>query len=403
MSKVRVLVGTRKGAFHPYLRRQAREMGSQRPAFRRLGNLSHERLARRSQPDLRLANQRLVRPDHSALRRRRQNVEPARHAARRTDHQAPKACPKARATNSSTTRRPKPASPSPRTSGTTARSIRGNSNASGISNRRSPIRTPSMPASKMPRCSDDRRRRILARTRRPARSRQRRALAARRRRHGPAHDPARPDQSQPHLHRHLRRRCVPHRRRRQDLEADQPGLHRNTSPIPTPKSATASTASRIASVASRTCSSCRSTGTSCAATTPATSGTKSAATCRPISASRSTSTPTSRNDLRRPDQERLRPLSARRQAPRLSQQDRRQRMGAAHQGPAAGELLRQRAARRDGRRLARRLRHLLRHHRRPGLLLTRRRRHLDPHRPRSPSRPLRRSPNAPMTHATQHS
>ena len=51
---------------------------------------------------------------------------------------------------------------------------------------------------------------------------------------------------------------------------------------------------RDAPVAARTCCSCRCTGTSCAATTPATTGTRSAATCRPTSASRSTSTPTSR-------------------------------------------------------------------------------------------------------------
>ena len=42
----------------------------------------------------------------------------------------------ARATSSSTTLRPRPASRSPRTSGTTARSIPGSSSASGISNRR---------------------------------------------------------------------------------------------------------------------------------------------------------------------------------------------------------------------------------------------------------------------------
>ena len=66
-----------------------------------------------------------------------------------------------------------------------------------------------------------------------------------------------------------------------------------------------------------------------------------------------------------------RALPARRQAPRLPQPDRRQRVGAAHQGPAAERLLRQRPARRDGRRYARHVRHLLRHHRRPGLLLAR--------------------------------
>ena len=68
---------------------------------------------------------------------------------------------------------------------------------------------------------------------------------------------------------------------------------RSTSPTRPPRSATASTASRCTRRA-RTCCSCRSTGTSCAATTPATRGTRSAATCRPTSASRSTSTRTSR-------------------------------------------------------------------------------------------------------------
>ena len=65
------------------------------------------------------------------------------------------------------------------------------------------------------------------------------------------------------------------------------------SPTRTPRSATASTASPCTRRA-RTCCSCRSTGTSCAATTPASRGTRSAATCRPTSASRSTCTRTSR-------------------------------------------------------------------------------------------------------------
>ncbi len=51
---------------------------------------------------------------------------------------------------------------------------------------------------------------------------------------------------------------------------------------------------------------------------------------------------------------------------------------AADERPAAAALLRQRAARRDGRRLARLLRDLLRHHRRSGLRLARRRRHWAP-------------------------
>ena len=65
------------------------------------------------------------------------------------------------------------------------------------------------------------------------------------------------------------------------------------------------------------------------------------------------------------------------QAARLPQPHRRQRVGAAHQGPAAEQLLRRRAARRDGGRLARRVRRLLRHDRGTGLRLGRRGGQLD--------------------------
>ena len=47
-------------------------------------------------------------------------------------------------------------------------------------------------------------------------------VAARRRRHVPAHDHSRSEQSAADLHRHFGRGRVPHRRRRQDLAADQP-------------------------------------------------------------------------------------------------------------------------------------------------------------------------------------
>ena len=55
----------------------------------------------------------------------------------------------------------------------------------------------------------------------------------------------------------------------------------------------------------------------------------------------------------------------------------RQRMGADDEGLAAGKLLRQRAARRHGRRFAGFLRSLLRHHGRASVLLAGRRRQLD--------------------------
>ena len=102
MSSVRVLVGTKKGALHPHVRRQTEEVERQRPALRRLGDVSPEGLAGRSQPDLRLADQRLVRAGHSALRRRRQDVDHARQQSGGAQN-AQTACPKGRATSSSTT------------------------------------------------------------------------------------------------------------------------------------------------------------------------------------------------------------------------------------------------------------------------------------------------------------
>ena len=89
-------------------------------------------------------------------------------------------------------------------------------------------------------------------------------------------------------------RRVPHRRRRPDLAAGRTtACTPRASPIPTPRSATASTGSPCTR-RGPTCCSCRSTGTSCAATTRASRGARSAGTCRPTSASRSTSTRTSR-------------------------------------------------------------------------------------------------------------
>ena len=87
------------------------------------------------------------------------------------------------------------------------------------------------------------------------------------------------------LHRDLVGGRVSHRRWRQNLAADQPRLafalysqsDRGGRPLRAPH--------RHAPFAARTCCSCRSTGTSCAATTAANRGTRSAATCRPISAS----------------------------------------------------------------------------------------------------------------------
>ena len=70
-----------------------------------------------------------------------------------------------------------------------------------------------------------------------------------------------PSRSRADLHRHLGGGRVPHRRRRQDLAArSTAGCSPTTSPTRRPRSATASTASRCTRRA-RACCSCRSTGT----------------------------------------------------------------------------------------------------------------------------------------------
>ena len=107
----------------------------------------------------------------------------------------------------------------------------------------------------------DRRRPELARTPRPARPRHRPQVAAGRGRHVPAHDHSRSQQSEAHVHRHLRRGRFPHRRRRQDAGSrSTAACARNTFPTRTPRSATACTTSPCTR-RGRTCSSCRSTGT----------------------------------------------------------------------------------------------------------------------------------------------
>ena len=91
MSGVRVLVGTRKGAFVLTSDGEAQALGRQRPALRRLGDLPRQGLAGRPGPALRVADQRLVRAGHPALRRRRQDLGAGRQRVqlRRTSRHAP--------------------------------------------------------------------------------------------------------------------------------------------------------------------------------------------------------------------------------------------------------------------------------------------------------------------------
>ena len=103
-----------------------------------------------------------------------------------------------------------------------------------------------------------------------------------------------PDQRRSHLRRHLGRRRVSHRRRRHRRGGPSTvGCDPRASRTRRPRSATACTGSP-GTRRTRACCSCRSTGTSCAATTAATRGARSAGTCPPTSASSSTCTRTSR-------------------------------------------------------------------------------------------------------------
>ena len=84
------------------------------------------------------------------------------------------------------------------------------------------------------------------------------------------------------------------------------------------------------------------------------------------------------------------------QAARLPEPDRRGRVGGPDQRPAAGALLRQRAARRDGGRHPRLVRRLLRHDGRAGVRLSRRGRQLGADRAGSAGRAVGRGPDAAM-------
>ena len=248
----------------------------------------------------------------------------------------------------------------------------GSSSGSGTSSRRWTTRTPSTPASRTPRCSAPPTAAAeLAGADRPAQPRHRARSgspgAGGMCLHTIILDPTR---RRPDVHRHLGGGRVPHRRRRRDLEADQPAACAPGS-IPDPDAEVGHCVHHIAMHPSRPDTLFMQKHWDVMRSDDAgenwreVSGEPADRLRLPDRRAR----PRAGDDLRRPDQERLRALPAGRQAARLPQPHRRRRVGAADQGPAAGGLLRQRAARRDGRRHARRVRHLLRHHRRPGLRL----------------------------------
>ena len=140
MSKVRVLVGTRKGAFILTSDGKREKWDVSGPHFAgwEIYHLKGSPVG--SESALRVAIERLVWANHPAFRRRRKNLASTGNAG---GEPAAPGQPKARAINSSTMR---PPSRSPRISGTTARSIPGNLSGSGIWSRLSPIPTRFTPA-----------------------------------------------------------------------------------------------------------------------------------------------------------------------------------------------------------------------------------------------------------------
>ena len=180
-----------------------------------------------------------------------------------------------------------------------------------------------------------RRRANLAGTRRPARPRLGAEMAARRRRNVPAHDPPRSEQPRPDLHRHLSGRRLPQRRRRPDLAADQPRAAVRIHPRPDRRGRPLRASHRHAPLAPRRAVHAEALG-------------RHAQRRRRRFLARGQRQPADRfrlphrrprpragDDLRRPHQERRGALSARGQAAGLSQPQRRKRVGAAHQRPAA--------------------------------------------------------------------
>ena len=187
MSKIRVLVGTKKGAFILTSDGNTQKMGRQRPLVRAAGNS----ITSRDRPLILIACM-PRRPAVGSGRSSNAQTTAAKHginpAHLRANRPPPRmACPRERAINLSMIRRLHPGSPSRRTSGTTARSTHGSSSESGIWNRRRTILIPSMQAWKTRPCFVQPMGADVAGTCRPA-QRERPALATRRRRDVSAHD-----------------------------------------------------------------------------------------------------------------------------------------------------------------------------------------------------------------------
>ena len=312
MSRVRVLVGTRKGAFVLTSDGKREQLGRERPALRRLGDVSPQGLAGRSEPALRVAVQRLVRAADPALRRRRQDVGAGRQQVRL----------RRRARHAPVVRRH--AAPVGVQARLAPRAVADRSRHR-VRRRRRRRAVPARPTA-----AD------LAGALRAARATARARVAAGRGRHVPAHDPARSRATRSAS-------SSPSRPRARSAPTTaattwQPinhGLRSEVHPRPGRRGRPLRAPHRHAPVAAERAVHAEALG-------------RDAQRRRRRLLARGQRQPADRlrlpdrrararagDDLRRADQERLRALPARRQAARLPQPHRRQRVGSAHQRPAA--------------------------------------------------------------------
>ena len=272
MSGVRVLVGTRKGRVRPDLGWEAREMGGERAAFCRLGDLSRERIAGGSEPDLRVADsswfgQIIQRSDDGGKTWFQPGLAPGEPTT------GPDGMPKGESNKFVYDVSPETGKPL-----TTHTWYDGTQHPWEF--KRVWHLEPSLTDPESRLCGRGGRGAVRIAGRRPelervvriTRSWDRAEMAAGRGRDVSAFDFARSEKSAANFHRDLGGGRVSHRRWRQDLEADQSAdCIRNTFPIRTRRSAIAFTTSRCIR-RGPTRSSCKSIGTSCGAMTRAIPG-----------------------------------------------------------------------------------------------------------------------------------
>jgi hypothetical protein len=345
MSSVRVLVGTRKGAFILIRTASGIRGASSGPHF--AGWEIYHVKGSPADPNRIYASQSRV----GSGSRFNARTTAARRGSRSATSSSTTACPE-------------------RINGTTARRIRGSSRASGISSRRSPIPTRCTRASKTRRSFGRATAGATGKNSRACASTLRARVAARRRRHVPAYDSPRPQKT----------------RSASSSRSRRPARFAATTPAPPGARSTA--ACDRAAFPIRGCGSRALRSSHRDASLAPRRALHAEALGRDAQRRRGDSWREVSGNLPtdfgfpidvhahepetiyvvpiKSDSEHFPPDA---QAARLSQPHRRQRVGGADERATAARLLRQRAARRDGRRYARLVRHLFRDDRRPSLRL----------------------------------